>query len=215
MGPGPSHGEQNQFGFPSLLSERYHNHAQSTRVTQLDLQSRRDGPGHQSQNQNAPTLISPRGSDASVNINSTIGGYETELKRKRLAEERSYHAGPSRTRLPSFSGLAMPSLPQPPGFTSNTKGRSSSPAASPSSYRHHFQREHHRDAPRTGFHLVGDDSGDIDQLDMDVDGAEDAPGGTGKNKEDARKEKNRDKQRRLRSRCWVLLDVIDSHQDLR
>jgi hypothetical protein len=51
---------------------------------------------------------------------------------------------------------------------------------------------------------VGHDLAEVDQLDMEVDGPERGEPYTtaselGQNKEDARKEKNRDKQRRLRS----------------
>ena len=186
--PGSSN-DVDHFGIASLLSDR---HGRPEMVPLVQPDSRPDGPNQQN------ALMSPRTSDASHT--TSLLGYEGDLKRKRIVDDFT-----NRTRLPSLPGLSMPSLPPPPGFGSS-RARSPSPLASSSSRQ---PRQYHvRDAPRSGFRLVGDSSTDIDQLDMDVDGVDGAESypasGTGKEKEDARKEKNRDKQRRLRSQYTSL-----------
>ena len=206
--PGSSH-ENTHIGFSNLLTAERDGIAQFDPRRGGDAASRGQGQGL---HQTAQAVVR----------NPSIVGYDNEHKRKRFEDE---YAETSRARLPALPGLSMSSLPPPPpGFApmpmQMPRGRSPSPALGSSSthrpHNHHYQHQqqqqqqqnlNHRDAARSGFHLVGDESAEVDQLDMEVDGTEagepHTASETGQNKEDARKEKNRDKQRRLRSEFFA------------
>lgn len=194
--PSSSH-EGNHLGISSLLQGGYNRDRERSGLAVPE--TRKD-------NQNHSRLM---GAPRSPVENYPSSMYEGELKRKRYAEEQGGDPMSRRTRLPSLPGLSIAgTLPPPPGFASSHRGASRSPLPSPS------HSLYQRDAARTGYRLAGDDGGETDQLDMDVDGVDGADGyqqgGGGKNKEDARKEKNRDKQRRLRMRRANQLQTLES-----
>jgi hypothetical protein len=194
--PSSSH-EGNHLGISSLLHSGGYNRDRERSGLGVP-ETRQDNHNH-SISMGAPR--SPGENPATVHYSSAM--YEGELKRKRYTDEQG--GDPMRrTRLPSLPGLSIAgTLPPPPGFASSHRGASRSPLPSPP------QSLYQRDGVRTGYRLAGDDGGETDQLDMDVDGLDGVDGyqqgGEGKNKEDARKEKNRDKQRRLRSTCHIVL----------
>lgn len=193
--PSSSH-EGNHLGISSLLHSGGYNRDRERSGLGV-TETRKDNHNH-SLSMGAPR--SPGENPATVHYSSAT--YEGELKRKRYADEQG--GGPMRrTRLPSLPGLVIAgTLPPPPGFASSHRGASRSPLPSPP------HSLYQRDGARTGYRQAGDDGGETDQLDMSVDGLEGMDGyqqgGEGKNKEDARKEKNRDKQRRLRSTYHVV-----------
>lgn len=204
--PSSSH-EGNHLGISSLLHSGGYNRDRE-RSGLGDPDTRKDQHNH-SLSMGAPG--SPIQNPAMGHYSSAM--YEGELKRKRYADEQG--GDPMRRmRLPSLPGLSIAgTLPPPPGIASLHRGASRSPLPSPP------HSLYQRDGARTGYRLAGDDGGETDQLDMDVDGVDGADGyqqgGGSKNKEDARKEKNRDKQRRLRSTCHVVLVNSRKHLQVR